>query len=180
MNHPHIKELKEKVEHVVNSLKEEMLAFRTNRPTTKPVENVKVKYMETDMTVKQLATITLEPPRDIVITPWDKTSLSAIEKGIQESNLGLTVANQGNSLRLRLPELTEERKTELIKTTKSLAEESRIKVRTMRDDTKKKIESELADEDERFRAKEEMQKEIDKTNKSIDELIDNKIKEIQE
>ncbi|MBI2013763.1 MAG: ribosome recycling factor [Candidatus Colwellbacteria bacterium] len=179
MNSEYIKELKQKLEQAVSSLKEELLKIRTNRPTAAPIENIKVDYMGTQLVIKQLASLSVEPPRDIIVSPWDKASLQTIQKALEEAKLGYSISNQGNSIRLKMPELTSERQEELIKTAKSMTENIRIRIRTTRDDIKKKAETGTKDKDEKFRIKENIQKEIDSVNEQIDSMVESKIKEIQ-
>ena len=112
-----------------------------------------------------------------MISPWDKNSLQAIAKGIEAAKLGVTVAVQGNVVRTTLPELTDERREELSKIVRKIAEEIRIRMRISRDEVNKKVNSE-SDEDIKFKGKEKLQKLVDKFNKEVDELVEVKLKEI--
>jgi len=172
-----INELKSRLNSILSALREELSNIHTNRPTTKLVENIKVDYMGTPLTIKEVASISIELPRDIIITPWDKGAIPAIEKGIQDSSAGSPI-NQGNLIRVKLPDITMERRTELTKIVKSSSEQARIKVRMMRDDFNKKT-KDLKDEDERFRTKDSIQKEIDRINREIEQLVNAKTKEIE-
>lgn len=174
-----IKELTDRLNSITSSLKEEVANFRTNRPTTKLVENVRVDYMGTMMPIKQVATITIEPPRDIIISPWDKGVLAQIEKAILDEKMGLSASVQGVAVRVKLPDLTEERREELIKVVKRTGEEAKIKIRMMRDEFNKKL-KEVKDEDAKFRGKDDIQKQVDVANQAIDAAVESKIKEIQE
>lgn len=174
-----IKELTDRLNSITNALKEEVMNFRTNRPTTKLVENIKVDYMGTIMPLKSVATMTIELPRDIIISPWDRGVLQAVEKAILDEKMGLSASIQGNSVRVKLPDLTEERREELIKVVKRTGEEAKIKIRMTRDEFNKKL-KELKDEDAKFRGKDDVQKQVDIANKTIDSLLESKIKEIQE
>lgn len=174
----HVQEIEGKLRTIGDFFREEISAIRTNRPTPKIVENIPVDYMGTPMTVKQLATINVEPPRDLVIVPWDKSSLPMIEKAIQDSGTGLSVSNQGSAVRCKLPEMTQERVAELAKLVKSAAESAKIKIRMTRDDVNKSL-KEIPNEDERFRTKENVQKAVDAANKNIESLLEAKLKEIQ-
>lgn len=172
------KELSERLAAITTSVREEVANFRTNRPTTKLVENIKVDYMGTELPMKQVATITIEPPRDIIISPWDRGALQMAEKAILDAKMGLSASVQGSYVRVKIPDLTEDRKKELIKVIKQVCEEAKIKIRIARDEFNKKLKDEK-DEDEKFRGKEEIQKQVDAANKSIDSAVETKITEIQ-
>ena len=174
-----IKEFAEKLSGITGSLKEEVSNFRTNRPTAKLVENIKVDYMGNAMPIKQVATITIEMPRDIIVSPWDKGILPQIEKAILDEKMGLSASAQGASVRVKLPDLTEERRAELIKVVKSTGESAKIRIRMARDEFNKKL-KELKDEDEKFRGKEAIQKQVDIANKAVDSMLEAKIREIEE
>jgi ribosome recycling factor len=178
-----IKTFRDHLLNVVESLKKELMAIRTSRPSPKLVEDIPVEIYDQKMAVKQLGSITIVPPREIDILVWDKTAVSAIAKAIENSSLGLTANTDGNIIRINLPILTEERKKEIIKIIKAEAEEHRIKIRSARDDankTMKEAEKEgKINEDEFFKLKEKTQKEVDEANKKIEELVENKIKEVE-
>jgi len=166
-----------KLDFLVNSLKEELTVLRTNRPTAKLIENISVNYMGQELQIKQLGSISIELPRDLVVTLWDKGVIPLTAKAIEAANLGVSVSAYENSVRVKLPELTHERREELIKIVKSTTEESRIKMRIERDAVNKKI-NEEQDKDNKFKLKDELQKKVDKFNKTVDELVENKTKEI--
>ncbi|MBI4119224.1 MAG: ribosome recycling factor [Parcubacteria group bacterium] len=179
-----IKTFQARLDSTVNSFKEEMLSLRTGRPTPKLVENITVEAYNQKMTVKQLGSITVVPPREIDIMLWDAAVVNAVAKAIETSPLGVTANVEGNVIRINLPVLTEERKKELIKLTKAGAEEQRIKIRSARDDANKKIKeaerTKEMNEDEVFGLKEKVQKAVDAANAKIEEIISNKAKEIEE
>lgn len=166
-----------KLDFLANSLKEELMVLRANRPTSKLIENISVNLLGQELQIKQLGSISVELPRDLVVTLWDKSVILLTVKAIEAANLGVGVSVYENSVRIKLPELTHERREELIKIVKSTTEESRIKMRIERDTVNKKI-NEEQDEDKKFKLKDELQKKVDKFNKTIDELVENKIKEI--
>lgn len=173
----YLKDFQIKIDSLMSSLKEELAVLRTNRPTPRLIENIPVSYLGQEMQVKQLGSITVELPRDLVVTLWDKGAIASVVKAIESANLGVGVSNYENAVRVKLPELTKERREELGKIVKVAAEEVRIKMRVERDTIHKKINTE-ADEDKKFKLKNELQEKVDKFNKTIDELIENKIKEI--
>ena len=174
-----LKQLKEALLSITNAAREEIAGFRTNRPTTKLVENVKVDYMGTPMELKQLGSITIELPRDIIVSPWDKSAIPMIEKAIQDMKTGLSAVSQTGIVRIKLPDLTEERKKELAKVVKTTAENAKIRIRMTRDDFNKRA-KELKDEDAMFRAKDDIQKEVDNANKAVDSALEAKLAEMLE
>ncbi len=175
----YLKELETKFGGLLDSLREEFSSLRTNRPTPKLVENIKVDYLGSELTIKQLGTTGIEPPRDILITVWDKNAVSPIVKAIEAANIGLSLSNEGEVIRAKLPELTEERRAELLKTVRASAEKTRIKMRTLRDEVNRLAGGE-PDKDQKFRAKEELQKIVDSFNSEVDSLVESKTREIEE
>jgi ribosome recycling factor len=175
----YIDQISKRFDFVLENLKEEMMSIRTNRPSPKLVEDVKVNYMGQVVSVKQLGSISVEPPRDLIINVWDQSAISNIVNAIEAANLGVGTSNQGKQVRVSLPQMTEERKQELIKMIKSMSEDGRIKMRVERDEAVKNI-KELKDEDDRFRAKEKLQILVDTFNSGIDDLVEKKTKDILE
>ncbi len=175
----YLKSFEAKLGPLLNRLKEEFSAIRTNRPSPKLIENVRVDYLGQTVTIKQLGAIGVEPPRSLLITPWSADTVPYIAKGIESANLGISAVPQGNTIRIQLPELTEERREELTKLTKSIAETSRIKMRMERDEVMKKINQE-GDKDVKFKAKESLQKLVDKFNEEVDSLVESKLNEISQ
>jgi len=179
------KELIEKEKNLIlENLKKTLSGIRTSRPTSGLVENIRVNYYNQDLPIKQLGTISVHPPREIEIQVWDKNAVNLISKAIESSELHLSANVVGNSIKIFLPELSQERREELIKYTKKVVEEHKIKIRTLRDEINKKIQksfenSEIS-EDQKFKWKEEVQKIIDKANEEIEKLLENKIQEINE
>lgn len=172
-----IKILEEKLNNLISELKEEFMTLRTNRPTPKLIENIQVNYMEQSMPIIQLGSIGIELPKSLIVTPWDNESSASIAKAIEGANLGVSVAVQGAIIRVTLPDLTSERREELGKIVKTTTEQIRIKMRTLRDDVNKKVSAE-ADEDLKFRMKDELQKTVDKFNKGIDDIVETKLQEL--
>ena len=162
----------------VTHFKDECSGIRTNRPSSRLVEEVKVEYFGQMTPVKQLGSIMIIPPRAMAVSVWDTGATTEVAKAIEGANLGLSVSVDGSTVRLTLPLLTDERRTELIKLAKALAEKERIKVRGYRDDINKKIKAQELDEDMRFRMKEDVQKAVLGANAAIEALLDAKIEEI--
>jgi len=178
------KDFESKTKTIVDSLKQELLGIRANRPTTKLVEDVRVDYYGQEMPIKQLASITIVPPREIDISVWDKNAVAPIAKAIETSKAGFTANVEGNLIRINLPPLTEERKQELTKYVKSVVETARIKIRATRDEVNKKIQqaadAKTISEDQKFKFKKQVQDSTDKINKEIETMLLSKIKEISE
>ncbi|WP_443082229.1 ribosome recycling factor [Thermodesulfitimonas autotrophica] len=172
--------MKKAVEH----LRKELLAVRTSRATPALLDKVMVNYYGTPTPVNQLATISVPEPRLLLVQPWDKSVLGEIERAIMKSDLGLTPMNDGTVIRLVLPQLTQERRQELVKVVRKKAEEGRVAVRNIRreinEDLKSKQKEGGFSEDELKRLQGEVQKLTDKYIKEIDDLLAAKEKEIME
>jgi ribosome recycling factor len=134
--------------------------------------------------IKALGSISVVPPREIQISLWDKEIVNAVAKAIETSSLKVTANTDGNLIRINLPSLTDERKKEFEKVIRKMTEETRIKVRSARDEVNKEIKSLEADkklsEDAAFKKKEEVQKLVDKINQELEQLLEHKLKEIFE
>jgi ribosome recycling factor len=178
-----LKEFEINVEKVASDLKTEFISLRGNRPTVKLVEDIKVEAYGQRMLLKQLGSISIAPPREISVSLWDKSLISVVSKAIEEA-IELSPSSDGSLLRINLPPLTEERKKDLIKATSKLAEEARIKIRSLRDTVNKKIvekeETDSFSEDQKFRYKERAQKIVDEGNKKVESLLEEKVSEIKE
>jgi ribosome recycling factor len=173
-----IKELidskQEAFEAAITHLLEEATKIRTGRANPGLVENLMVDYYGTNTPLKQIANISIPEARQIMIQPWDKGALAAIETAIRESNLGLNPGNDGLGVRLVLPELNEETRKDLVKVLNIRAEEARISVRNIREDITKDItgleKSGDISEDDKFIGKETLQKKVDEYNAKIEEI----------
>ncbi len=173
----YIKDLGEKFENLITELKDELSTVRTNRPTPKLIEDIRAEYAEQQLAIKQLGSISVELPKNLLVAPWDQGALNSIAKAIDSANIGVAAAVQGNIVRVSLPELTNERRQELVRLVKDMAEKIRIKMRTLRDEVHKRVNQEK-DEDEKFRGKENLQELVDSFNKEVDALVDSKINEV--
>ena len=172
-----LKQFEDFLRKITENFKNEISGIRTNRPSPKLVEDIKVDYFDQKMTVKQLGSIAIVPPREININIWDKRAVGPVAKAIEVSGLGLSSNIDGNLIRVNLPQLTDERRQELAKLIKSLAENSRIKIRSSRDDTNKKAKA-LPDEDNKFKSMKKIQDLVDKYNKEIENSLSAKVQEI--
>ena len=161
-----LKEFTEKTREILAWMQEEFSHIRSNRPTPKLIEHIAVAYGGAELQVNQLGSISVNPPRDLFISPWDRQAGPAIAKAIEAANLGLSVGTDANGVRVTLPQLSEERRGELVRLVKTLAEEARIKMRGGRDKIMKQV-NELT-EDEKFRAKANLQKLVDTFNAEVD------------
>jgi len=178
-----IKNLEGELVKTVDTVKSDLQSLRSNRPSAKLVEDIKVEAYGQIMPLKQLSTISIVPPREIDISFWDKSVSSAIAKAI-EAAIKIIPISENNLFRINLPSLTEERKKELIKLCGKTVEETRIKIRSLRDECNKKTAQAEEDgsisEDEKFRIKEKIQKIVDEANKKVEEALSLKVKEIEE
>ena len=165
-------------------LRREYSSIRAGRATTGLLDKVTVDYYGAQSPINQVANISIPEPRTIVIQPWDKKTLPAIEKAILKSDLGLTPNNDGMVIRLILPQLTQQRRQELTKLVHKGAEDSRVAIRNLRRDAnealKKAEKDKTASEDEVKKAQEDIQKLTDKYIKEIDQVMAAKEKEIME
>ncbi|PWI58271.1 ribosome recycling factor [Sulfoacidibacillus thermotolerans] len=166
------------------ALRRDFSSVRAGRATPSLLDKITVDYYGSPMPIHQMATITVPEPRLIVIQPWDKNTIGEIERAIQKSDLGLTPSNDGVVIRLAIPQLTEERRLELTKVIKKMAEESRVAVRNVRRDINeevKKAEKQSAlSEDESRRLQEQIQEVTDKSVAEVDRLLQQKEKELLE
>ena len=177
-----VEAFKEHAAHLFDDLKRELVGIRTNRPSAGLVEDLKVSYYGELLPMKQVASITVVPPREIDIQVWDKEAVSGVLKAIEASSLGLTAKAEGNVVRLYLPELSEERRAELVKHVKRVAEEHRIVLRHLRDEVNKKLQKSFDDheinEDQKFALREEVQDHTELVNGDIESLVGAKVAEI--
>jgi ribosome recycling factor len=168
------------VEHARN----EFSTVRTGRASASLLDRIEIDYYSSATPLKQLATIGVPEARMLTVQPFDPSSIRAIEKAIMESDLGLTPSNDGKMIRLPIPQLTEERRKDLVKVVRGLAEEHRVAVREIRRDAMKHL-KELVDKgevgaDDERRAEERVQKLTDDHTKQIDDLLKHKEAEVME
>lgn len=177
-----ISDAKSRMHKAVEALQHELLTVRTGRASTGLVEHIKVEYYGTPTPLQQLATISTPDPKLIVITPYDKTALGAIEKAIQKSDLGLQPSTDGNVVRLSIPPLTEERRKELAKHIRKRVEEARVAVRNVRRDVHdqlRKLEHDHSmSQDDLKRSETELQKLTDDQVSQVDSIGEDKEQEV--
>lgn len=177
------KNAEDRMEKAIGSLRKELASLRAGRATPAMLDRVQVEYYGSMTPVNQLANINTPDSRTLLIQPWDKSSLSAIEKAIQKSDLGLTPSNDGLAIRLMVPPLTEERRSDLVKMTKKFGEEAKVAIRNIRRDANdeiKKLEKNGISEDESRRHQDDVQKQTDKYIAEVDKVLAAKEKEIME
>ena len=179
-----LKEAEHKMTRAGEVTREEFSGIRTGRATPAIVNRVMVDYYGTPTPLNQLASMSVPESRVLMIQPFDPNSVSAIEKALMQSDLGLTPSNDGNVIRLVFPQLTEERRKELIRVVRERAEEGRVSVRNVRRHAKDEMErlqkeGEIS-EDELVRAEKELQDKTDKHVAEIDELLQRKEQELME
>jgi ribosome recycling factor len=174
----------EHMDKALESLERDFRRLRTGRASVSLVDGIRVEYYGASTPLSQLATLTIPDPRTIMIQPWDTSVIGEVEKAILKSELGLTPMNDGKIIRINIPPLTTERRRELVKIVKKMAEEAKVAVRNIRRDANEMIkdlkkEKEIS-EDDQFRAQEETQKITDDLIKRIDAVYAAKEKEILE
>ena len=175
---------KEKMGKTVAVLVKELSSLRAGRASAQVLERISVDYYASPTPVNQVGNISSPEPRLLVITPYDPSVLNPLEKAIQKSDLGINPSNDGKCIRLVFPELTEERRKELVKVVRKKGEESKVAIRSIRRDAieqikKQKKEGEVTEDDQK-KLEDQAQKLTDSTIKDIDKLVADKEKEIME
>jgi ribosome recycling factor len=179
-----LKDAEDRMAKSVESSRGELATVRTGRASPHLLDRISVEYYGSQTPLKQLANVATSDARLLTVTPFDKGSIGEIEKAIQESDVGLTPSNDGSVIRLQVPELTEERRREMVKVVHGVAEDGRIAIRNIRRDTMQdlrdlKKEGEAGEDDER-RAEAALQKQTDGAIAEIDSALEGKEQEILE
>ena len=173
-----------RMDKTIEALKQEFASIRTGRASTSLLDKITVDYYGAPTPVNQVANVSDPEPRMILITPWDKSMIGAIEKAILQSDLGLNPSNDGAVIRLAIPQLTEERRKELVKVVHKRAEEAKVAIRNIRRDAnevlKKEEKAKTITEDDSKDGQEKIQKLTDKKIKAVDDLKDKKEKDVLE
>jgi len=183
-----VKEVRQQTEvrmkKTVESVRREFNEVRTGRAHPGLIEGFHIDYYGTPTMLKQVASISIPDPRTIVIQPWDPTAIPEIEKAINNSKLGVTPNTDGKIVRLSIPQLSEERRDEMVKVVKEMAEKGRISIRTIRRDSNEKVKKlendKTISEDDSFKGHEDIQKLTDKYVKEVDAIFQEKSKELSE
>ena len=168
----------------IQSFKKDISTLRTGRANTNMLDTIKIDVYGQMMPIDQLATVSVPEARLISIQVWDKANTSIIESSIQKSELGINPQVDGQVIRLRIPDLTEERRNDLIKVLKSMGEKSKVSIRNIRreanEDLKKKLKDKITSEDENKNFEKSIQKLTDKNIENIDKILSDKEKEISQ
>ena len=178
------KDLETTLAGVTGKLKQELGGIRGNRPSVEMVQDLRINLYEQSLTIRELGSISVVPPRQIAITVWDPEAVGPVANAINNAHVGLSASNDGTTIRATLSALGDERREELGKLVKKTSEAVRIQVRAHRDDAMKQLnnaEKEKAiTKDDVFKGKEKIQKAVDKANAEIESMVDAKIAEIGE
>ena len=179
MAYPIVDSSEKKMQNAIEHLKEELTTVRTGMANAGMLNNVSVDYYGSPTPLNQIAGIKVEEGRTLVIKPYDPSSLKDIEKAINKADLGIAPQNDGQVIRLAVPQMTEETRKEMVKKVGKMAEEAKVAVRNIRRDANSAIKNDKSmDEDLQKDAQEEIQKLTDKCVKKIEEIADNKSKEV--
>ena len=175
-------DIESRMKKTIGVLKEELSRIRTGRANASILDHIRVAYYGSDVPLGQVANLSVPEPRTIVIAPWEKTMLGAVEKAILASDLGLTPSNDGVIIRLTLPELTEDRRKEFVKQVKQIGEKARVAVRNIRRDAneevKKLVKDEALPEDESKRRQDQIQHLTDQYIAEIEHVLERKEQDI--
>lgn len=179
-----IETAKEKMGKTIAVLVKELSSLRAGRANAQVLDRILVDYYGTPTPVKQVGNISSPEPRLLMITPYDPSMLNPVEKAIQKSDLGINPSNDGKCIRLVFPELTEERRKDLVKVVRKKGEDSKVAIRSIRRDAIEQIKKQKKDgevtEDDQKKLEEQAQKLTDSTIKDIDKIVADKEKEIME
>lgn len=179
-----VKKLEERITTIVAHVKQTLVAIRGSRPSAKMFEDIPVDRYGNRTPIKHLGTVTVSPPRGVVISLWDEDTAKAVAKAIQDTNVGGTPNVEKNIVRVTLPQLTDERRRELLKYAGKAAEEHRIQIRAAREEVNKEID--VAEDrgeigkDEKFRFRERVQKSVEHANAEIERLMEQKESDIND
>lgn len=179
-----INNMKAHMDKTVEALRREYQKIRTGRANIGLLDDIKIDYYGTPSPLSQVATLSVPEPRTITLQPWETKMISVIEKAIMNANLGLTPANDGKVIRLNLPALTEERRKDIVKQLKKMAEEAKVAARNIRreanDELKKLEKNKKISEDDLKRAEKEVQDVTNSYITRLDEVLTHKEKEVME
>jgi ribosome recycling factor len=179
-----IKDLEVALSGFTAKLKQDLGQIRGTRPSAELVQDIRVNLYDQNLTIRELGSLSVLPPRTLQISVWDKNAVGAVTKAIESAHLGLSVTNDGNNIRATLSPLGNERREEMTKLVKKTAEGARIQIRNKREETIKRMKDAESKkeitEDEAFKVKEKVQKTVDKANGEIEMLMNGKLAELGE
>lgn len=177
-----LENINEKMDKVLDNLDNNFAEIRAGRANPAILNKVNVEYYGTPTPLNQVASIAVPEARQIVIQPWDKSLLNDIIKAIEKAEIGINPMNDGNSIRLIFPELTEDRRKEIVKDVKKMSEEAKVAIRNVRrdemDDAKNQLKNKEISEDEEKGLEDEIQKVTDKFVAKVDEMTNKKVDEV--
>ena len=171
-------ELNEKMDKAIESLEKRFATVRAGRANPSSLDGIMVEYYGSMTPLKQLATISVPEARQLLIKPFDKSCLKDIEKAILASNLGYNPGNDGETIRIVIPELTEERRKELVKQVKSLAEEAKVAIRNLRHDALEDVKKSDLPEDQEKGMEKDIQDTVNEYNKKVEDKLKEKEQEL--
>ncbi|MBI5585313.1 MAG: ribosome recycling factor [Deltaproteobacteria bacterium] len=178
------RETKDKMEKAIEALRKELSRIRTGRATSALLDGIRVQYYGSLVPLNQVGSVAVPDSRQITVQPWDVKAIGEIEKAILKSELGLNPINDGKLIRINIPSLTEERRRDLVKVTKKMAEESRVALRNIRRESNESLKilkkDKAISEDDLFKAQEEIQKITKDFIERIDRVGEEKEKEIMQ
>lgn len=179
-----IKDLESDLTGTTQKLKTDLGGIRGNRPSPEMLQDIRVNVYDQSLTIRELGSLTVIPPRMLQVTLWDQEAVMPVMKAIEAAHLGLTTSNDGTIIRATLSALGDERRDELMKLVKKTAEATRIQIRGKREDIIKRLKDaeskKEATEDDVFRAKEKIQKIVDKANADVEAMVAGKAGELGE
>ncbi len=179
-----LKDIEKSVSGAISAMSGELAGVRTSRPSPALVEDIKIEYFGQMVPIKQLGNISIIPPREMAINLWDPSGLNVVVKALEDAKRGFSVSPRGSAVVVTLPPLSQDRRDELIKVAKTMAEQTKIKLRGLRDSANKSLAaakiSKSITEDMEFKGKKKVQEVIDKANKDIEAQVEKKVKEINE
>lgn len=180
---PVLKDFSVRAAGIVSALKQELSGIRASRPTPALVSHIRIEAYGQPMTIQQVASISTVPPRELALQVWDKGAVPSVVKALETAAIGLSVTVDGNTIRAFLPELSAERRDELIRHVKKQTEQYRIQMRHARDEANKRVaaardEGDLG-EDQAFSLKESVQRETETRNGEIEAALESKVREIE-
>jgi ribosome recycling factor len=179
-----VKDLETTLATVTAKLKQDFGQIRGNRPSPDMVQDLKINAYDQVLTIREVGSLNILPPRTITITVWDSETIPAVMKAIEDAHLGLSTNNDGNTIRATLSTLGDERREELGKLIKKFSEETRIQIRARREDGIKRLKDSESKkeitEDDMFKGKEKIQKATDKANGEVESLVNVKLQELGE
>jgi ribosome recycling factor len=178
------KDLETALAGVTAKLKEDFGQIRGNRPSPDMIQNIRLSLYDQQLTIRELGSLNVLPPRTIQITVWDPGAIAAVMKAIDDAHLGLSTNNDGNTVRATLSPLGDERRDEMTKLVKKISEATRIQIRAKREDAVKRLKDSESKkeitEDDAFKGKEKIQKAVDKANGEVEAMVNAKLAELGE